>query len=125
MLSRVADSLYWMSRYFERADNCARVIDATHSLMLTRVEVATDQRWYRALTQMGLKLEANSPDPQDAIRGLAADASNRASIVACLAARARTRRRCARKSAPRCGSSSTASITRRSRSATTWKTTSR
>ena len=86
MLSRVADSLYWMSRYFERADNCARVIDATHSLMLTRVEVATDQRWYRALTQMGLKLEANSPDPQDAIRGLAADVSNRASVIACLAA---------------------------------------
>ena len=86
MLSRVADSLYWMSRYFERADNCARVIDATHSLMLTRVEVATDQRWYRALTQMGLKLEENSPDPQDAIRGLAADVSNRASVIACLSA---------------------------------------
>ena len=40
MLSRVADSLYWMSRYFERADNCARAIEATHSLMLSRVEVA-------------------------------------------------------------------------------------
>ena len=40
MLSRVADSLYWMSRYFERADNCARAIDATHSLMLSRGEVA-------------------------------------------------------------------------------------
>ncbi len=75
MLSRVADSLYWMSRYFERADNSARVIDATHSLMLSRVEVATDQRWYRALTQMGLQLEASNPDPQEAIRRLAADAS--------------------------------------------------
>jgi uncharacterized alpha-E superfamily protein len=85
MLSRVADSLYWMSRYFERADNCARVIDATYSLMLNRTEVAADQRWYRALTQMGLKLDAQHPDPQDAIRRLAADASNRASVVACLA----------------------------------------
>lgn len=86
MLSRVADSLYWMSRYFERADNCARVIDATHSLMLSRTEVATDQRWYRALTVMGLKVEADNPDPQDAIRRLAADVSNRASVIACLAA---------------------------------------
>ena len=28
MLSRVADSLYWMSRYLERAEHCARLIDA-------------------------------------------------------------------------------------------------
>jgi uncharacterized alpha-E superfamily protein len=86
MLSRVADSLYWMSRYFERADNCARVLDATHSLMLSRAEVATDQRSYRALSLLGLKLEAANPDPQDAIRRLAADVSNRSSVIACLAA---------------------------------------
>src|SRR5262245_4648640 len=86
MLSRVADSLYWMSRYFERADNCARVIDATHSLMLSRVEVATDQRWYRAVALMGLRHDPGNPDPQDAIRRLAADVSNRSSVIACLAA---------------------------------------
>jgi uncharacterized alpha-E superfamily protein len=86
MLSRVADSLYWMSRYFERADNIARVIDATHSLMLSRVEVASDQRWYRALTAMGLQVEAGNPDPQDAIRRLAADVTHRSSIMSCLAA---------------------------------------
>src|SRR5215213_6284707 len=86
MLSRVADSLYWMSRYFERADNCARVIDATYSLMLNRSEVTPDQRWYRALTQMGLKLDPANPDPQDAIRRLAADATHRASVIACLSA---------------------------------------
>ncbi len=34
MLSRVADSLYWMSRYFERADHCARVLEANYNLML-------------------------------------------------------------------------------------------
>ena len=28
MLSRVADSIYWMSRYVERAENVARFIDA-------------------------------------------------------------------------------------------------
>ena len=58
MLSRVADSLYWMSRYFERADNCARAIDATHSLMLSRGEFTHDQRWYRALTSLGLPSDA-------------------------------------------------------------------
>lgn len=86
MLSRVADSLYWMSRYFERADNCARVIDATHSLMLSRAVVASDQRWYRALAGMGLQLDLGKEDAQDAIRRLAADAGHRSSVIASLAA---------------------------------------
>ena len=34
MLSRVADSLYWMSRYVERAENVARIIDVNLNLML-------------------------------------------------------------------------------------------
>jgi uncharacterized alpha-E superfamily protein len=29
MLSRTADSLYWLSRYVERADLVARILDAT------------------------------------------------------------------------------------------------
>jgi uncharacterized alpha-E superfamily protein len=85
MLSRVADSLYWMSRYFERADNCARAIEATHGLMLSRPEVAHDQRWYRALTILGLPADARDQDPQLAIGRLAADRSNRSSIVSCIA----------------------------------------
>jgi uncharacterized alpha-E superfamily protein len=34
MLSRVADSLYWMARYMERAENLARLLLANRSLML-------------------------------------------------------------------------------------------
>ncbi len=34
MLSRVADSIYWMSRYIERAENIARYINVNLSLML-------------------------------------------------------------------------------------------
>lgn len=34
MLSRVAESIYWMSRYMERAGNIARVIDVNFRLML-------------------------------------------------------------------------------------------
>ncbi len=34
MLSRVAESLYWMSRYLERAENVARFIDVNDNLML-------------------------------------------------------------------------------------------
>ncbi|HMO64797.1 MAG TPA: alpha-E domain-containing protein [Verrucomicrobiota bacterium] len=34
MLSRVANSLYWMSRYLERAENTARIADASLQLLL-------------------------------------------------------------------------------------------
>ncbi len=34
MLSRVGDSLYWMSRYLERAENTVRQLDVTMGLML-------------------------------------------------------------------------------------------
>ncbi len=34
MLSRVAHSLYWMSRYIERAENLARLLDVNHQLLL-------------------------------------------------------------------------------------------
>ena len=34
MLSRVADSIYWMSRYIERAENVARFVDVNLKLML-------------------------------------------------------------------------------------------
>lgn len=34
MLSRVAENLYWMSRYLERAENTARLINATTQVLL-------------------------------------------------------------------------------------------
>ena len=34
LLSRVADSVYWMGRYIERAENVARFLDVNHNLML-------------------------------------------------------------------------------------------
>lgn len=34
MLSRVADSLFWMGRYVERAENIARIVDVNSQLML-------------------------------------------------------------------------------------------
>lgn len=34
MLSRVADSIYWMARYVERAENTARLLLSTHAVLL-------------------------------------------------------------------------------------------
>src|SRR6478672_347044 len=43
MLSRVANSLYWMSRYIERAENIARLLDVNLQLMLDFVDVDGEQ----------------------------------------------------------------------------------
>lgn len=40
MLSRAAESLYWMARYLERAENTARMINATQQLLLDLPEGA-------------------------------------------------------------------------------------
>ena len=34
MLSRVADSCFWLSRYIERAESCARILDVNIQLVL-------------------------------------------------------------------------------------------
>ena len=44
MLSRVADSIYWMSRYIERAENIARFIDVNLRLMLD-IPIEVQQQW--------------------------------------------------------------------------------
>ena len=39
MLSRVADTLFWMARYYERAENTARLIDVNINMMLDMGDV--------------------------------------------------------------------------------------
>ena len=84
MLSRVADSLYWMSRYFERANYSARVLDANYNLMLNPSKPSTDQRWQRITASLGLGAESAEVDPQTAMTKLIADSKNRSSIVSCI-----------------------------------------
>ena len=53
MLSRVADSLYWMSRYLERAENTVRQLDVTMSLMLDTGGASAETHWQRLLASLG------------------------------------------------------------------------
>lgn len=43
MLSRVADSIYWMNRYVERAENTSRFIGVTLNLMLEQQDTGFNQ----------------------------------------------------------------------------------
>ncbi len=44
MLSRVADSIYWLNRYVERAENVARFVDVNLNLLLDS-PVGVEQQW--------------------------------------------------------------------------------
>src|ERR1700719_72939 len=59
MLSRVADSLYWMSRYLERAEHTARLIDVDFQLRLDQSPEAGAGRWLRLLEAL------QAPAPED------------------------------------------------------------
>lgn len=52
MLSRVADSVFWMNRYIERAENTARFIDVNLQLMLDSSSL-TGQQWEPIVSTTG------------------------------------------------------------------------
>ena len=85
MLSRVADSLYWMSRYLERAENTARQLDVTMNLMLDPGGASADTRWKRFVAALGNPpgLEWSGDLDQMAWK-LVFDTSNHASVVHCV-----------------------------------------
>lgn len=44
MLSRSADNLYWMTRYIERAEGIARLLDGTYAIVLLSHKPETEER---------------------------------------------------------------------------------
>lgn len=86
MLSRVADSLYWMSRYLERAEHTARLIDVDMQLRLDESPDAGTGRWARLLEARQVPLPAGGIDAATLIHVLTLDRSNPSSIVCCIAA---------------------------------------
>jgi uncharacterized alpha-E superfamily protein len=87
MLSRVADNLYWMSRYLERAEHTARVINIQLNLMLERGSQSDDLDWARMVRSLGTELAGEDAwRAQSVAQSLLYDASNRSSIVASIMA---------------------------------------
>jgi uncharacterized alpha-E superfamily protein len=86
MLSRVADNLYWMSRYLERAEHTARLLDVNLNLMLDESASSADLRWQRVLTALGKPQSlAWSGDAYQIAQILTFDPSTRSSITSCIA----------------------------------------
>ena len=55
MLSRIADSLFWIGRYMERADNTARILDVNYQMLLEQSQDSYHLRW-EPLIVMALSL---------------------------------------------------------------------
>lgn len=89
MLSRVADSVYWMSRYIERAENVARFVDVNQQLLLDAPD-AEDGQWAPLVAITGdtklFEARYGSPTRSSVVRFLLFDREYGNSVVACLRA---------------------------------------
>jgi uncharacterized alpha-E superfamily protein len=82
MLSRVADSLYWMSRYLERAENTLRQLDVTMNLMLDPGGATAEIRWQRLVASLGNPADLEWDGDFDSMaRKLVFDDENHASVT--------------------------------------------
>jgi uncharacterized alpha-E superfamily protein len=85
LLSRVADSLYWISRYLERAQHTARLIDARLDLGLDRAPGGDGWNFGGLLTALRADISGHPPTTAAAlIDALIFDGGNRSSVFACL-----------------------------------------
>jgi uncharacterized alpha-E superfamily protein len=87
MLSRVANSIYWMSRYAERAENVARFIDVNLHLMLD-LPTTEKQQWKPLVTVTGdfelFSKQYGRANKEKVIHFLTFDPYYPNSIVSCL-----------------------------------------
>jgi uncharacterized alpha-E superfamily protein len=88
MLSRVADSIYWMARYVERAENVARFVHVNLSQML---DVETrPQQWQPLVNTTGdeedFTARYGEATEEKVIQFLTFDAQNPNSILSCVRA---------------------------------------
>ena len=89
MLSRTADHLYWMSRYTERAENTARMLDVNYQMsLMPQSDKATERAW-RAMLEISELTQAYAArhtqvTAGEVIQFMVSDMDNLSSIMRCL-----------------------------------------
>lgn len=87
MLSRIAESLYWLGRYVERAEDTARILDVHYHLLLEDLSVDETSACHALFEIMGVGDRARGPyDSETVTRLLAFDPDYGGSIVGSLSA---------------------------------------
>jgi len=87
LLSRVADSIYWMARYIERAENVARFVDVNLHLVLD-LPAGLAEQWEPLVITTGdygqFAQRYGDPSRENVIQFLTFDTDNPNSILSCL-----------------------------------------
>ena len=88
MLSKTASTLYWMSRYVERAENTARILDVAYRMsLLTKDPDLQDQEWFAPLNITGTLFPFSGRHSivcaKEVLHFVALDADNPSSIYNC------------------------------------------
>ncbi|AMO21877.1 alpha-E domain-containing protein [Ramlibacter solisilvae] len=91
MLSRTADHLFWMSRYTERAENTARMLDVNYQTSLLPQSAAVAQLGWQGMLSISELMPAYSAKhgeirPRQVMEFMVKDESNASSILSCLKA---------------------------------------
>ena len=89
MLSRTADHLFWMSRYIERAENLARLLDVTYQMSLVpQSEEAANQSWNAIIALNSLEepfaAKYAAVNGENVLKFMVSDPDNFSSIHSCL-----------------------------------------
>lgn len=80
MISRVAEHCFWMSRYLERAENTARVLEVNQTLLLD-FAVPVEQQWKPLLIISGIHDMPGTADEESVQKYLTWETSNLSSIA--------------------------------------------
>ncbi|HTX15372.1 MAG TPA: alpha-E domain-containing protein [Candidatus Baltobacteraceae bacterium] len=88
MLSRIAESLFWLARYIERAEGTARILDVNYHMLLEQSQQSYHLRWEPLIIMAGeedrfrkLYSEVNA---ENVFEFLAFRPDNPSSIVQCI-----------------------------------------
>jgi len=111
VLSRIAEALFWIGRYVERADGTSRILDVHLQVLLEDSWTDEDRSCRSLLSVMGAPPPKGPVDRNRLVDLLVADLDNPSSIIGALAAarenaravRGSTRRRSRRAGRDRAG----------------------
>jgi uncharacterized alpha-E superfamily protein len=85
MLSRVADSLYWMSRYLERAEHAARLVAVKLETTVEQSREDAEASWARVIAALSAESHVRGEaDPLAITHALAFERENETSLLSSL-----------------------------------------
>ena len=93
MLSRIAESMFWIGRYVERAEDTARILDVQTQMILEDATLDQDEICHGLLSIMGVEDTPEHVDLSYVLNKLAYDPTSPVSIAAAIGAARESARR--------------------------------